>query len=94
MSDINVKIWDEVINVVLDNAIIQVKQEEVNINMVLNSQWPAWPPGKSAYEIYVENWWTSSYEEWSNNLIDWYSKTEIWDITRDFSTDFENIYLS
>ena len=34
MSDINVKIWDEVINVVLDNAIIQVKQEEVNINQL------------------------------------------------------------
>lgn len=36
-------------------------------------------------------WVISSVSAW---LVNVYTKTEIWDISRDFSVDFENIFLS
>lgn len=39
----------------------------------------------------VVTWVLNSISAW---LVNVYTKNEIWDITRDFSVDFENIFLS
>ena len=63
----------------------------INLNFN-NTQWISWPAWKSTYEIYIANWWTMSEIEWLNTAQA--NVTALWDVNRDFSIDFENIFLS
>ena len=78
----------------IEHAIIEIDFIETPSIEILfnNSQWLAWPPWKSSYEIYLDNWWTLSEQEWLA-YIEW-NLTIIWNVNRDFSIDFENIFLS
>lgn len=42
MSNIDIQIWDDDINIILNDYAISVIQEEININITTETQWPAW----------------------------------------------------
>lgn len=74
--------------------IISFINKKSDVKYTTNKQWPPWPAWKSAYEMYVDNWWTLSEQEWIDSFSNYYTKTEIWNNERNFSTDFENIFLT
>lgn len=71
MSDINVTFsTPPAINVTFQTpAPISVEFE--------NWQWPAGPPWKSAYELYIEDWGTLSEEDYIRPPQDYYNRAEI-----------------
>lgn len=63
MSDINVIVWWDELQIKLEEYNIIVQEEEVNINIITETQWPAWPPWEKWNKgDKGDTWWWWNYE--------------------------------
>ena len=67
---------DITIDFIEENFSVNFTEETFSIEYQAE-QWPAGIPGKSSYDIYVENGGLLTEQEWIDSFVDTYNKTEL-----------------
>lgn len=77
-----------IVEISKSEIVVEIQKNDIIIEMPA-TQGIQGIEGKSSYEIYVENGWTLSEQDWIDSFVDTYSKTELEDL---LDENFQNYY--